>query len=82
MAVGIYLFTKDTQNLECGHHSLWIGALNGSLGTHLIALDCAICVQRQDAWDTLRDFALYVQLSASVTQENQSRQSAMTAGSS
>jgi hypothetical protein len=82
MAVGIYLFTKDAQNLECGHHSLWIGALNGSLGTHLIALDCATCVRSRDAWDTLRDFALYVKLSAAVTQENQNRQIAKTAGSS
>ena len=60
MAVGIHLFTQKADDLECGHRSRWAGALDGSLGEHLLALECATCVRRTIARDSLNEFALYV----------------------
>jgi hypothetical protein len=70
MAIGIHLFTQKTRDLKCGHLTRWAGALDGSLGQHLVAMDCATCVSRQTARDTLNEFALYVQLTSAVEEKN------------
>ncbi len=60
MAVRIRLFTQKAQDLLCKHQRRWAGALEGGLGDHLIALDCATCLSQQAAHDELTFFALYV----------------------
>lgn len=64
MAVRIHLFTQNAQDLTCGHTTRWAGALEGSLGEHLIAMDCATCERVETARDMLDEFALYVQLTS------------------